>query len=226
MECPVCPGVRMAATRVGECSKVEIDHCTRCGGVWFEQGEVQQIRRHAPAAVWARITWRGGRFRMACRGCHERIERGAEACRACGWANVLDCPSCDRPMERARGLDLTLDICRACRGAWFDSDELDAIWRGQAAVALAAHPATAHLAGDREHAGNVLADALSTVDGIEAAYYVTRAGVEVASALPEASAGAFELSVSIVEAAGQASSAVFDVVCGVLELLFGLLDGL
>ncbi len=218
----MCPGVRMTATPVGECSKVEIDHCTRCGGVWFEQGEVEQMRRHPRASVAACIPFTRGHFRMACRGCSARMERWEPNCEACGWANVLDCPVCAGPMERHHETGHALDVCRSCHGVWFDGHELGLIWRAQAAVILANHPATARLAGDSQ--GNLSLDVLS-VDGVEASFHLARAGVEVASAVPEASADAFELSVTLVEVAGQAASAVFDVVCGILELLFGALNG-
>lgn len=224
LECPVCPGVRLAATRIAEKSRPEIDHCARCGGVWFEQGEIQQMRRHRRASVAACIPFTRGRFRMACRGCSARMHRWEPSCEACGWANVLDCPVCARPMERHHETGHALDVCHACRGVWFDGHELGLIWRAQAAVILANHPATAQLTG--EPAGNTALDVLSAGDAVEAAYYATRAGVEVASSIPEASSQAFEVAVAVGEIAGQASSAVFDVVCGILELIFGGLSGL
>ena len=64
--CPVCLGVQMVKTPVrptrrGQSGGVLLDHCERCGGVWFEAGEVQQMRQLRPELLWRAIEtcWSG-----------------------------------------------------------------------------------------------------------------------------------------------------------------------
>ena len=47
---------------------------------------------------------------------------------ACGAKTRLNCPCCDTRMLRVRQADLTLDVCKRCKGVWFDHHELEAIW--------------------------------------------------------------------------------------------------
>jgi len=39
MECPVCENAMITL----ELSDVEIDHCTNCGGIWLDAGELEQL---------------------------------------------------------------------------------------------------------------------------------------------------------------------------------------
>ena len=49
--CPVCLGVKMEKTVVGKGEggpdSLTLDHCARCGGMWFELGEVQRLELRA-----------------------------------------------------------------------------------------------------------------------------------------------------------------------------------
>lgn len=226
LECPVCLGVKLAATRLSDDSELEIDHCERCGGVWLEHGEAAQLRALGYVKLWERITHNGVHHRMACRGCEARVHRDEAACRACGWKNVLDCPVCDRPMTREGRTGLALDVCTSCRGAWFDNHELELIWRA-VAVTAAAHQARDGSAIDIFVDLTTLGDAVeATADlvvfGVDAASTVAEAG----ASLPDVAGGGFEVAVSLVETVGGAAGSVFEVVGGVLELVFGAFDGL
>ncbi|HEX2188947.1 MAG TPA: zf-TFIIB domain-containing protein, partial [Longimicrobiaceae bacterium] len=128
LPCPVCLGVTMDRVEVGPGGALVVDHCRRCGGAWLEHGEVQRLRVAGQAALWKRVEKRGYRFRMRCHDCHASLERADEACPACGWSNVLGCPACDRPMRVESHAGLRLDVCRECRGVWFDHHELEAVW--------------------------------------------------------------------------------------------------
>src|SRR5687768_16496337 len=126
--CPVCLGVQLRKTRLADrTSELELDSCPRCGGIWFELGEVQHLRRHAPESLWARVPRREA-SRMLCYQCHASMDRNAETCPACEWRNTINCPSCDRPLEPQTHEGLRLDVCKKCRGVWFDHIELEAIW--------------------------------------------------------------------------------------------------
>ena len=134
--CPVCVGVAMEKAQLGgKAGGLTIDYCPRCGGLWFDRGEVGQLAQRAPAVIREFVTERGDRVRPPCQGCHAPLDRDAEKCPACGHHNVLDCPVCDRPMERRPHAGLVLDLCGKCHGVWFDNAELSAIWRMNVAAA-------------------------------------------------------------------------------------------
>lgn len=40
MQCPRCDGGRLATTSIDE---VSIDRCDKCGGVWLDSGELEQL---------------------------------------------------------------------------------------------------------------------------------------------------------------------------------------
>ncbi|HEX8671415.1 MAG TPA: zf-TFIIB domain-containing protein [Longimicrobium sp.] len=214
LECPVCLGVRLATKRIADDSPLEIDHCVRCGGVWFDHGEADELRRlGTPRKLRASVPLLRGHQRMACRGCEARIQRAAAACDGCGHKNVIDCPVCDRPMERETSTGLRLDVCRSCCGAWFDNDQLRAIWSSQLPAAT-------------QHANGV---------GVWDIPYIDLGGADVGggvelgnafAAIPDAAGGVFDGAVSLIEAGGDAAGAVFEVIGSILEFLFGLLEGL
>src|SRR5690606_29627379 len=130
--CPVCLGVKMEKVTLagsGEAGPLTLDHCPRCGGVWFEAGEVQHLRRTDATALWREIAQREGEHAMQCHNCRTHIPRSAQKCHACGWKVELDCPACDRPMKQSEQNGMRLDYCTNCKGVWFDHDELTGIWK-------------------------------------------------------------------------------------------------
>jgi Zn-finger nucleic acid-binding protein len=127
--CPVCLGVRLDKRRVGRHGAVVLDHCDRCGGVWFEKGEVQALRQLRPRDLLAHVAPQAGVHHMRCRGCDGVVSREATACLACDQPVRLDCPSCDRPLETRDYQGVRLDFCGRCRGVWFDQHELKDLWR-------------------------------------------------------------------------------------------------
>lgn len=134
--CPVCVGVAMEKAQLGgKAGGLTIDYCPRCGGLWFDRGEVGQLAQRAPAVIREFVTERVDRVRPPCQSCLAPLDRDAEKCPACGHRNVLDCPVCDRPMERRPHAGLVLDLCTKCHGVWFDNAELSAIWRMNVAAA-------------------------------------------------------------------------------------------
>src|SRR6187551_3089042 len=120
--CPVCLGVKMEKVELP--GGLILDHCARCGGVWFEMGEVQQLRKTEPAELWRRIAQREGVHSMQCHSCSTHLARTEARCPSCDWKVELDCPVCAKKMEVAEQGNLRLDFCRTCKGVWFDHDEL------------------------------------------------------------------------------------------------------
>lgn len=222
LECPVCPGVSLTARRVTPNSRFQLDHCERCGGVWFDRGETTQLRRHLPRTLWAVITRSPAVHTIACRSCDSRFPRHADECPACSWRVVLDCPVCDRPMVRDSSSGVKLDGCRTCRGAWFDNVELEGIWKAQAALAVAPVAVRA----ERHHGSwDIPLDGVEVVGRLaaEGARGVAEGSMHIANAagsLPEVAGAAFDGAASLVEVVG---GMLFDALAAILEGVFGAL---
>lgn len=129
LPCPVCLGVKMK--KIDIVPGLQLDACERCGGMWFDAGEVVRLRQLKPQALWAHVEPKADDYRMKCHECAATLRRNEEKCPACGWANTLACPACRKPMTRVSQDGLVLDVCRRCRGAWFDNVELAAVWNRQ-----------------------------------------------------------------------------------------------
>jgi Zn-finger nucleic acid-binding protein len=105
-----------------------LDHCPRCGGIWFDEGEVEQLRAAHPRAIATKVKISENAYRMQCHSCHASMARNLGKCTACGWKNVIDCPRCEKPLAPVRHDALKIDVCKSCHGAWFDNSELAEIW--------------------------------------------------------------------------------------------------
>jgi Zn-finger nucleic acid-binding protein len=212
--CPVCVGARMDKIHIKDASgTLTLDTCPRCGGLWFERGEVGRLASRKPSTLRAHIATRADRVRPPCLSCHAPLDRDAEKCGTCGERNVLHCPSCDREMDRREHAGLVLDFCRHCHGVWFDNAELSAIWRVNLAAGHGQSGSTRRVAG---------ADvAAAAADGLVHAMFwsphlVVHGGVAVVDLVGHAAGPA-------AEAIGGAAEGVFS---AVLEIISGLFDGL
>ena len=211
LPCPVCLGVQMEKAHIGsERSSVVLDHCPRCGGVWFEKGEAQQLTRHAPSLLWQHIPPRETVPKPPCHQCHAPLDRNDKRCAVCGAENVLLCPMCDKKMDRREHASLTLDVCSRCKGVWFDHMELKSLWSitvNQMQQRRGSRAMDAAVIG-----GDVLLESLFWAPGL-----VINAGSAAVSGIGHA-AGALG-SVSLEGAAGAAMGAA-DVVGGAAEGVF------
>lgn len=230
LPCPACLAVKMQKVRVGQGGELVLDYCDRCGGVWFEAGEVQVLRARRPAALWARVPQRDDVSPARCHSCHAHIDPDAERCPACGQAVQLHCPECDQPMERARHADLTLDVCKRCKGVWFDHHELAAIWtleRGRARERRKEPAVSAGSDGARatELAGaDALADALLFMPDV--VFYGAHAAGHVLSGAAEALAHAPSALGDVAEAAGGLAGVIGDAAASVFEALVEIVGGI
>jgi Zn-finger nucleic acid-binding protein len=218
LPCPVCLGVQMEKARIeaGAHGVLVLDHCSRCGGIWFERGEVAKLAAHQPDALWSRISRREEAFRAPCHDCHTPMDRSEERCPACGWDNRLLCPECQRKMERRSRDGLTLDVCTHCRGVWFDHAELTALWSANLAAAMerkAANGMTMAAAG-----GDVLIDALIWTP--ELVVYGAYAAGHVASAAAQGLVHAPGAVVGAAEVVGEAASGLFETIVEIISSIF------
>ena len=203
--CPVCLGVKMEKTALGGRSvegsgPLTLDHCARCGGMWFELGEVQQLRSERPESLWAQIPVRHERHRAQCHACRTIVDRDAPDCAACGAKTRLNCPCCETRMLQSRQADLTLDVCDRCMGVWFDHHELEAIWEMEK-DRLVAQKGGGSVARSTEVGSELLLDTLFWAPdlvfvGAHAAGHAVGAAAEAApaalGAVGDAAAGVFE----------------------------------
>jgi Zn-finger nucleic acid-binding protein len=217
--CPVCLGVRLEKTRVGTRGELVLDSCRRCGGIWFELGEVQRLKRFRPQMLWDRVGVRDEPFRMQCHACHAPMDRNAAACSACDWRNTINCPVCERVMDTQTHEGLRLDTCRNCKGVWFDHVELTAIW--SLALDRAARPrgqSSGMLPAAAEDGAEVVIYALAYSP--ELVFYGARAAGYAVSASAEALANAPDAAVSLIEGAGDAAASVFEAILDIVSGLF------
>ena len=223
--CPVCLGVAMQKAVVrGAGADVTIDACPRCGGIWFERGEVRQVAHLEADALWNAIPRLGDQARPPCHGCGARIDRDVERCDACGHRNVLRCPRCDLEMERRTQGALVLDLCRRCEGVWFDHAELSSIWRLNLTAATQRAARRPGRGGEAMAVGgDVLVNALIWTPDlvIHGAYAATHA----ASAMAQ-SVGAVASSGAAAEAATSAAGVVGDAASGVFSMIADIIAGL
>jgi len=202
LPCPVCLIMMDKAQIQGRAGVLTLDHCNRCGGVWFEKGEMQQLAARTPESLWAEIAPRSDTPRPPCHNCQTPLDRDAEKCAACGHSNVINCPSCDREMSRVSRNGLVLDVCDKCHGVWFDHKELEAVWR------LSLEVAAARRSGRGSEAlavgGDVLLNAMFWTPGL----------------VIDGAVGAAHLGGAAIEAAGGAAEGVFEAILGFISSLF------
>jgi Zn-finger nucleic acid-binding protein len=223
--CPVCLGVAMEKARLeGPTGGLTLDHCPRCGGVWFERGEPRQLAAHPPERLWERVPRRATAPRPPCHECHAPLDRDAERCATCGAANVLACPQCDRTMERrlVDGGRWVLDVCRRCRGVWFDHVELEALWAMNLDAAASRHGRLHPVGTGAVVAGDVLLDALVwnphwVIYGAQGMGHAVAASAETLGA---AASHAPEAAVAAVHVAGEAAASVFETIVEIISSLF------
>ncbi len=215
LPCPVCLGVQMEKVQLhGPAGTLVLDHCPRCGGVWFERGEVQQLGRHAPSDLWRLIPPRKSTPKPPCHGCSTPLDRAADTCAACGRKNELACPVCDERLTRRTHGPLTLDVCGTCRGVWFDHAELKSLWSLSLADVTSRGTSGAMTAG--AIAGDVLLETLFWAPGL-----VIHAGAAATAGLGQLAGAASNVSFDgAAEVVGGAAEGVFASIVEIIQSFF------
>lgn len=126
-ECPVCLGIKLQKLQLSP--ELLLDHCERCGGMWFDASEIPALRRAEPRVLATRIVLQESAHLMKCHSCLASMPVDSLRCPTCREPRVLACPTCGDDLSHHERFDI--DVCRACRGAWFDNLELARIWNGQ-----------------------------------------------------------------------------------------------
>ena len=73
--CPVCLGVIMAKVAPSKDVDVQLDYCTRCGGMWLDQGEAEQLKMCRPKALSSVIELSKSAYLMKCHSCQATMDR-------------------------------------------------------------------------------------------------------------------------------------------------------
>ena len=220
--CPVCLGVKMEKVTlendaVATTGRLTLDHCPRCGGVWFEAGEVQRLRGIDATVLWRQIAQREGVHAMQCHSCRTHVPRNAAECPACGWKIELDCPTCDRGMRVAEQNGMRLDYCTHCKGVWFDHDELTSIWKMEVdALVKRRGSRTVAAAGDVMLLDVLLYDPFVMYYGIHAAGHAAGAAADALAA-----SGSVEVIGEVAGAAGEVASSLFETIVEIIGGIFG-----
>ncbi|MEO5511324.1 MAG: zf-TFIIB domain-containing protein [Longimicrobiales bacterium] len=206
--CPVCLGVKMEKAELP--GGLTLDHCTRCGGVWFEMGEVQQLRKTEPAELWRRIAQREGVHSMQCHSCSTHLARTESHCPSCGWKVELDCPVCAKKMDVAEQGNLRLDFCTTCKGVWFDHDELTMIWNLEVTALMQRQSGSGGVGAAEGVLGALMYDPFAMYYGMHAAGYVVGSAAEMLANAPELIAAAPEVAGSLFETIVEIIASLFE----------------
>ena len=106
MDCPVCKNAMITLELAG----VEIDHCTDCGGIWLDAGELELLLDNPQQAQQLLDS-----FKIKSDSTESRRK----------------CPICDKKMQKiivGQSMPILLiDKCTRGDGLWFDKGELQDI---------------------------------------------------------------------------------------------------
>ena len=110
MKCPRCK-IQLEEKTIREYSyQIEVDECGNCGGIWFDESELQKIENVREAVMWE----------------NRKLPKRRDQLKG------LVCPKCKdgrlmKKAEHPRDEKVILDYCENCRGIWLDKGELEAI---------------------------------------------------------------------------------------------------
>jgi Zn-finger nucleic acid-binding protein len=109
MDCPTCRNAMITM----ELADVEIDHCTSCGGIWLDSGELELLMDNPAAA--------------------KRLLNSLRQDDST-WEQRRKCPICGKKMTKVRmghtDPAVLVDKCQRGDGLWFDRGELQEVLSG------------------------------------------------------------------------------------------------
>ncbi len=105
MNCPFCNNPLV----ILELNQVEIDYCTRCHGIWLDNGELELLLKNTQEKTQLLNSFSDNKI---------------------SDEKILKCPICRKKMEKVTsGIDnkVTLDKCKKDHGIWFNEGELEQV---------------------------------------------------------------------------------------------------
>lgn len=122
--CPRCN----CGLLVRELCGVEIDICSRCGGIWFDKGEISRISMRSSFETRDSSE----KIKSALAVLRKRDVRGSlpQTHEGIISSNLKDsgetpCPACPRVLHTMDYEGVEIDVCSRCRGIWLDHGELE-----------------------------------------------------------------------------------------------------
>ncbi|RMH69083.1 MAG: hypothetical protein D6675_13765 [Gemmatimonadetes bacterium] len=226
-DCPVCLGVKMDKLKVAPQATFLVDHCRRCGGMWFDQGEVQLLRQTSAKVLARKINLKPEAYQMQCHSCHTRMDRNLDKCPNCNWKNIINCPCCHQPLKPVEHSGLRLDICKTCKGVWFDQIELAQIWNIQLDHLAKRKKGVLTTAGEAgEEAAELFTEALIydpflTLIAVDTALDVGAAvGGTILDISGEAISNAPEMAGAVFEGGAELAGSIFEAIAEIIASLF------
>jgi Zn-finger nucleic acid-binding protein len=103
MYCPKCHSDSLVTFEV-DGQDFTIERCSKCGGLWFDGGELEQSLGELAAKYL------------------KKVPPGSEL-------TPLPCPHCQKKLYSFKypGTYATVEMCKACGGIWLDKNEFDEI---------------------------------------------------------------------------------------------------
>lgn len=116
-----CPRCSMTLLEPVSLEGIEVDACPRCGGLYFDAGELAQVVERSVGSL-----------------------SDQNALGPARGASGMACPACNAPLmvhafEGEAGGSFDLDLCHACQGIWLDRGELDEVKKSRA-IEIVARP--------------------------------------------------------------------------------------
>jgi uncharacterized protein len=136
-QCPHC----MTGLVLDQTAEMEVDACPKCGGIWFDGGELGRLAQARPGLL---------------AGLEHRHDPSLAATKPAPGLGGCLCPVCRvfmKEFEFPWAPGIRLDGCAQCRGIWADDGELSRIethvarYRRQQAAGTPAAPAPSGQAG-------------------------------------------------------------------------------
>lgn len=120
-ECPVC---RVPLKPIAITSRLQVDFCLTCRGMWFDKHELSKIHKHErlPEKFLERPTL--SRDKIVCESCRTQNDRSKKHCIQCGKTLYFLCPVCHKQLEEVPVGSVFIDRCKSCHGVWLDGGEL------------------------------------------------------------------------------------------------------
>jgi len=109
MKCPICQDQKLQKTLINQ---TEIDYCQNCLGIWFDKGELDEIKNAKDETLaWLDVDlWKNpNKFKVV--------------------YGIRLCPACRVPLYEVRygDSDVIIDVCNICHGLWTDRAEFKKI---------------------------------------------------------------------------------------------------
>lgn len=117
-KCPRCPKVMMLSF-LDRSTKLEIDSCPECYGLWFDREELKLLFESPDLST--RILEEGADSALV------RQSRDTQLPDSAAPSSVPFCPVCRDPLFLSTLGSTQVDYCLACRGIWLDHAELEAL---------------------------------------------------------------------------------------------------